>query len=619
MNEYGQKLKTATEAIAMIRSGQRVFVASACGAPVHLVEALIKNRARFSDLEIFRLLSLEATIDLAAHKEELEHIYSFRSIYQGSGQTEQLRGIRRFLTPMGFGSIPRLLRSRKLPVNCALIQVSPPDDYGWMSLGVSVDITRAAAQAADLVIAQVNREMPRINGNTFLHLRDIDVLVEWDQALPAIPAPPETETGRKIAAAVADLVEDGATIAVGLSEFTALILQALRDKNDLGVHTQFMTNGFMKLMLAGVVTNRYKTSNEGKLVAGTAVGNAELYRFLHNHPAVEFHPADYVNNPIIVAHQEKMTAINAVTAMDLTGQCAADALPQNYFSGVTGMADFVLGALASPGGKSILILPATTPDGRQSNIVPELGSGTVFIPRSYVHCVVTEYGVVNLFGKSLQERAMALISIASPAFRDELFRQAQERGLISAERTLDESLFGVYPRWLEESRDYGGVRVSFRPVKPTDIRPIQEHFYTMDDKDVSTRFFQLRTTFYQDQLKEIYQVDYIKNMTIVAVTGNGGLERVIGVGEYNLEPAHNRVEVAFSVSKDWQGKGIAHVILSKLAQGAMNNGFSGMTAYTSPRNASMIRLFKKLPYAIRTSLEEDFFVLRCDFGEKQEA
>ncbi len=618
MNEYQRKLKTAEEAIGMIRSGQRVFVASACGSPVHLAEALIKNRARFSDLEIFRLLAMEAAIDMAAYKQELEHIYSFRSIYQGSGQTEQLRGIRRFLTPMGFATIPRLLRSRKLPVNCALIQVSPPDEYGWMSLGVSVDITRAAAQAADLVIAQVNREMPRINGNTFLHLRDIDVLVEFDQALPVLSGPQETETIRKIAASVADLIEDGATVHVGLSEFTGGILKALHQKNDLGVHTQFMTDGFMELMQAGVVTNRFKKINEGKLVAGTAVGSGDLYRFLHNHPAVEFHPADYVNNPIVIAQQERMTAVNAATAMDLTGQVAADALPRNYFSGVTGMADFVVGALASMGGKSILVLAATTPDGRQSNIVPELGSGAVFIPKSYVHYVVTEYGVVNLFGKSLQERAMALISIAHPSFRDELFRRAKERGLISAERTLDESLFGVYPQWLEETREYGGVRVAFRPVKPTDIRPIQEHFYTMDDKDVSTRFFQLRTTFYQDQLKEIYQVDYIKNMTIVAVTGNGGLERVIGVGEYNLEPAHNRVEVAFSVSKDWQGKGIAHVILSKLAQGAMNNGFSGMTAYTSPRNASMIRLFKKLPYAIRTSLEEDFFVLRCDFGEKRE-
>jgi L-amino acid N-acyltransferase YncA len=225
--------------------------------------------------------------------------------------------------------------------------------------------------------------------------------------------------------------------------------------------------------------------------------------------------------------------------------------------------------------------------------------------------------MVNLFGKSLQERAMALISIAHPAFREELFRQAGEMGLISPERTLSESLFGVYPVRLEEIREYGGIRVAFRPVKPTDIRPIQEHFYTMDDKDVATRFFQLRSTFYEEQLADMYQVDYIKNMTVVAVTGQGGLERVIGVGEYNLEPAQNRVKVAFSVSKDWQGKGIAHVILTKLAQGAMGNGYSAMVAYTSHRNAAMIRLFKKLPYAVKTTLEEDFFVLSCEFGEKQ--
>ena len=233
--------------------------------------------------------------------------------------------------------------------------------------------------------------------------------------------------------------------------------------------------------------------------------------------------------------------------------------------------------------------------------------------------VITEYGMVNLYGKSLQERAMALISIAHPEFREGLFRQAGELGLISPERTLNESLFGVYPVWLEEIREHGGVRVTFRPVKPTDIRPIQEHFYTMDDKDVATRFFQLRSTFYQDQLADMYQVDYIKNMTIVAATGEGGLDRVIGVGEYNLEPSQNRVEVAFSVSKDWQGKGIAHVILTKLVQGALGVGYAGMVAYTSHRNAAMIRLFKKLPYAVKTSLDDDFFVLSCEFGEKQEA
>ncbi|MCX5827012.1 MAG: GNAT family N-acetyltransferase [Deltaproteobacteria bacterium] len=617
MQEYRQKLRTAEEAIAMIHSGQRVFISSTCGSPRHLVDALIKNRDRFSDLEILRLLSMEATIDLTKHRQELEHIFSFRSIYQGSGRTEQLQGIRRFLTPMGFSSIPRLFRSRKLPINCALIQVSPPDEYGWMSLGVSVDITRAAAQAADLVIAQVNPQMPRINGNSFLHVRDINIFVEWDAPLPAVQEHPETEAARKIAELVACLIEDGATIHVGLSEYTGPILRALKDKRDLGVHTQFMTDGFMHLMTEGVITNRYKSSHEGKLVAESAIGGEELYRFLHNHPAIEFHPADYVNNPIIIAQQERMTSVNAATAIDLTGQIAADALPENYFSGVSGMADFVIGALANPEGKSMIVLSAATSDGKKSNIVPELDCGAVFISKSYIQYVITEYGMVNLFGKSLQERAMALISIAHPAFREDLFRQAGELGLISPERTLNESLFGVYPVWLEEIRDYGGVRVTFRPVKPTDIRPIQEHFYTMDDKDVATRFFQLRSTFYQEQLADMYQVDYIKNMTIVAATGEGGLERVIAVGEYNLEPAQNRVEVAFSVSKDWQGKGIAHVILTKLAQAAMGNGFSGMAAYTSHRNAAMIRLFKKLPYAVKTALDDDFFVLSCEFGVKQ--
>jgi acyl-CoA hydrolase/RimJ/RimL family protein N-acetyltransferase len=615
---YARKLRTAEEAISAIRSGQRIFVGSSCGEPQHLVNTLLLNKHRFSDLEIMRFLSLEGAITAMYGDPASGRTFAVRGIYQGAGFSDSLAGTRRFLTPMSISLIPALFKSRQLPIHFALIQVSPPDEFGWMSLGISVDITKAAAQAADHVIAQVNPGMPRVLGNSFIHVNEIDAIVEREEEVLTILEFPEPEAMESIVSLVAHLVEDGSIFQLGLGEATASIIKALSRKNDLGVHTLCMTDGIMELMQKGVINNRYKEINEGKVVASTAIGTTALYQFMQNNPAIELHPADYVCNPGIIAAHKRMVAINTATAIDLTGQVAADALPQNHYSGVTGMTEFVQGATHSLGGKSIIIIPSITAGGKRSRIVPELAIGTVVLPKIDVHYVVTEYGAVNLFGKNLQERAMAIISIAHPDHRHELFEKAKDIGLIEKERSLTESLFGIYPVYLEEIREYDGVKVMFRPEKTGDIRHIQEHFYNLDVNDVATRFFQQRTTFYKDQIESMYDVNYIKNMTIVAVTGEEGtFEKVIGLGEYIVEGAKDTAEVAFSVSKAWQGKGIAGVILKKVAEAARENGLGGLVAYTSPNNTSMIKLFKKLPYKITTSLEDDFFVLRCRFDEPE--
>jgi RimJ/RimL family protein N-acetyltransferase len=313
-----------------------------------------------------------------------------------------------------------------------------------------------------------------------------------------------------------------------------------------------------------------------------------------------------------------MTSICVARTIDLTGQVLADALPQNHFSGVTGMLDFVMGAQMARDGRSIILVPALSRDGRTSRIITELETGSVVIPRGYVSYVVSEFGVVNLFGKNMEERAMAMISLAHPDHREVLFTQAKERGLIDRRRSLKESLFGVYPQRMEETRIYDGRKVVYRPTKPTDNRMIQEHFYQMDDKDVEMRFFNLRRHFYREEMENMSQVDYVKNLSIVAVTGEIGFERIVGLGGYFLEHG-TTAEVAFSIAKDWQGKGIGSVILLKLAEAARENGISTLTAYTLPSNRGMIRLFKKLPYATKTAFEEDTVVLTCHFAEPEQA
>jgi GNAT superfamily N-acetyltransferase len=290
-------------------------------------------------------------------------------------------------------------------------------------------------------------------------------------------------------------------------------------------------------------------------------------------------------------------------------------MPQTHFSGITGICDFMRGAVQSPGGKSILMLPSTAMQGKKSRIVPSLDDTAVAAPRGDVHLVVTEFGAVNLFGKSFQERATALISIAHPEFRDELFYEAKKMGLLSTERTLHESILGVYPIHLEETIEIDGVQVTVRPVKPVDVRRIQEHFYNLDKDDVIARFFHEKTSFVKEEVEGVSQIDYIKDLTVLALVGEFGFGRVVGIGEYLIDPATNIAEIAFSISRDYQKKGLGKILLKKLASAAKQNDISGLIAFTSPQNRGMIKLFNQLPYKVKTFFETDMLTLKCKFDE----
>ncbi len=614
-DNYVEKQRAAKEAMKLLRPGQRVFIGSSCGEPQHLVKALSETSG-YTDLEIVRLLTLEnAPLTLTANK-AMSHSLNIRSFYLGSAGTKALAENMRFITPMNLSEIPRLFKTHRLPIHAALIQVTPPDDFGWMSLGVSVDITMAAALSADVVIAQVNSNMPRVLGQSFIHVNDVDVIVEHDEDLLTFGKAPELEAANTIGRQIARLIEDGSTIQIGLGTTSESSLLAFSDKNDLGVHTRYLTDDLMHLVSKGVITNRKKGFNDGKLVASGAIGTQMLYEYLDDNPSIEFHPSDYVNDPGVIARHNKMVAMNVAMVMDLTGQVSADAVPFNYFSGITGMVDFMRGAARSEG-KSILMLTSTSLDGKKSRIVPKLDTAVV-VPRGDVQYVVTEYGAFNMFGKSLQERAMGMISIAHPDFRDELFFEAKKMGLLAAERTLKESLLGVYPVKLEEEMNIDGETVTIRPAKPVDERRIQEHFYTLDKDDVIARFFHEKTAFVRDDMEVMFQVDYVKDLTILALIGEFGFGKVVGVGNYLLNPSNNMAEVAFSISRDFQGKRLGRILMKKLSEAAMENGISGLFALTSPTNKGMIRLFKSLPYKVKTRFEEDMVVLMCSFDEMEE-
>lgn len=616
---YLDKLTSPEKAISRIRSGQRVFIGSGCGEPQVLVQKLVEKTNNFTGLEIVRLLGRETASLTAIADRTRDTNLNIRSIYLGSTRPESIARQKRFITPMNMSDVPSLFTTRRLPLNVALVQVSPADDFGWMSLGISVDVTMAAARSADFVIAQVNPRMPRVMGQSFIHVNDVDLIVEYEEELLAIP-PSKTfsETAHQIGKYIAHLIEDGSTLQIGLDAASQATVQALSNKNDLGVHSQFLTDDIMHLYATGNINNKKKGINEGKMVASMAIGSHNLYEFLNDNPAIDFHPSDYVNDPFVISQQNKMVSMNVARVMDLTGQVTAEASAATRYAGVSGIPDFVRGARRSPGGKSILMLFSQCDDGNggmQSNIVPQLNENVVVVPRGDVHYVVSEYGAVNLFGKSIQERAVAMISIAHPDHRETLFAAAKERGYIGPERSLGEAARAIYPIQLEETLTINGEVITIRPAKPVDERRIQEHFYSLPKEDVLSRFFCQKTIFARQEMEIRSNVDYINDLTLLAVVGEFGFGRIVAVGESMKLDGENMCEVAFSVSEEYQGKGLGRFFIKKLAQVARENGVAGLIAYTFPSNKAMINLFKTLPYKVKTVYEDGDIVLSCRFNE----
>jgi len=613
-DDYVRKRQTADQAMGLIRSGQRIFVGSFCGQPQHLESRLAEQAGRFSNIEIIRMMSMEGSPLTRIAEQSREQSLTIRNIYLGSARSEALAANMRYYTPMNMCEVPKLFASRRIPIDVALIQVSPPDDFGWMSLGVSVDVTLAAAFSARVVIAQVNAGMPAVLGQSFIHVNDVAAVVEHDEDLLAITPSPPTPADERIGRHIARLIADGSTLQIGLDAASQATSMALGDKNDLGIHSAFMTDDIMRLHAMGVINNRKKGFNDGKMVASSAVGTRELYEFLDRNPAVDFYPSDYVYDIEVIARHNQMVTLNVARIMDLAGQVSADASPHTLYAGVSGIPDFVRGSNRSRGGKSIIMLRATRASDTESAIVPLLDRTIVTVPREDIRYVVTEFGAVNLFGKSTQDRALAIISIAHPDFRDRLLSAAKELGMVGADRTLGESVHGVYPVRFEETVMIDGQPVILRPAKPVDERRIQEHFYTLDKKDVVSRFFHEKSAFYRDDVKGMFSMDYIHNLTMLAIVGEFGFGRVVGMGEYYLDPARNLAEVSFSVSGDFQGKGVGRMLIRKLAEAARENGLSGLFAYTASGNHRMINLFKSLPYKVLTRLS-DSLELVCRFDD----
>jgi acetyl-CoA hydrolase len=426
---YRAHITTAAKAVEAIRSGDHVWVHAGCNNPEELLRAMVDRSAELRDVTVTHLMTFGAA-DYAQPR--YRGIFRHRSLFTGSNVRAAVNDGRGDWVPIHLSEIPRLVGTPDLPVDVALVHLSPPDEHGFCSFGVGVECTKAAAEHARTVIALVNPRMPRSLGDSFIHVSRLSHVVEVNRPLVELPREREIgEVARRIGAHIAELIDDGSTLQMGIGEIPDAVLLFLNGKRDLGIHTEMFSDGVVDLFEAGVVNGEAKTLHRGKIVASFVLGTKRTFDFLDNNPFVEFHPTDYVNDPFVIAQNDKMVAINSAIAVDLTGQVCADSIGPRVYSGFGGQLDFIRGAARSRGGRPIIALPSTAKDGTISRISDVLPSGSgVVTTRADVHYVVTEYGVASLHGKSLRERAQALIAIAHPAFRDELVAAAQERHLI---------------------------------------------------------------------------------------------------------------------------------------------------------------------------------------------
>jgi 4-hydroxybutyrate CoA-transferase len=415
---YRQKVTTAERAVEPIRSGERVWIHAGCAVPFALTDALLARASALHDVEIVHMLTFgKADYTLPRYEGHFRH----NGLFLGANVRDAVADGRADYTPIFLSEIENLFTSGQMPLDTVMLQTSPPDEHGYLSLGVSIDCTLTAAQCARRVIAEVNQQMPRTLGDSFIHVSRLSAIVETSRPLPEVKPVPMTGLQRRIGENVASLIPDGATLQVGIGGIPDAVLACLGDKRDLGVHTEMCSDAIVPLIEAGVITGDRKTLHRGKIVAGFVLGTDSLSRFIHENPVFEFHPIQYTNDPFVIAQNNSMIAVNSAIQVDLTGQVCADSIGTQPYSGFGGQVDFIRGAARSKGGKPVIALPSTAKSGAVSRVVPVLDPGAgVVTSRGDTHYVVTEYGIAYLHGKTLRQRVEAMIAVAHPAFRDEL-------------------------------------------------------------------------------------------------------------------------------------------------------------------------------------------------------
>ncbi len=612
-NRYSDLIATPARAVSMIGPGQRVFVGTGCAQPEVLVQALTARADQLPGTEIVHLLTQG---EAPYTEKKMRENFRVNSFFIAENVRDVIQKGMGDYTPIFLSDIPRLFRSGQIPLDVALVQITPPDERGICSLGISVDIVKSAAENAAMVIAQVNPRMPRTAGDCTLHVEDLDVLVAVDLPMLEYHEPKTDETTRKIGENVASLIDDGATIELGIGHSSHAVVEFLYGKKDLGLHTEMVSDCIVGLIEAGVVTGERKNLDTGKHVVSFCMGTDKLYRFVDNNPSFSFRPTEYVNDPFVIGRQNRMVAVNGATEVDLTGQVCADSIGTKFFSGIGGQVDFNRGAARSTGGKAIIALPSTAEEGTKSRIVTLLtpGSGVV-TTRGDVHYVVTEFGAAYLHGKSIEERAIALISIAHPDFREQLLREAIEANYVRHEMVEVEGKIRVGPQELKTSMTLDdGTQIQFRAIKITDVRLIKDLHYRLSRSTIYYRFMREMKSIPHKEIQDFVYMDHRRDTAIVGTIPAPQGEEIIAIGRYYLDTKTNRAEVALVVRDDWQNRGIGGFLLRYLITIAKRNGISGFTAEVISSNRPMQEIVHKSNCKVTSSLNDGVYSFEMDFS-----
>ena len=581
--DWRDRQVSAKEAVSVVRPGDKVFVGSACATPSSLLEALEQLNTPGVTLVHF-LNTRTAASDPPTTR------YRHRVFYVGTNE-RALResGLVEYL-PVSLADVPRLFDSGQIPLDIALVQVAPPDPDGTCSLGISVDVTKAAAMAARTVIAEVNPAMPRTAGDSRIPFDRIASFALVDTPVAEYMHQPAGKAAEQIARYVARLIDHGSTLQIGLGRVANAMLAHLTNRRELAIHSDVITEPIVDLVERGVVTGTVETS--------WAMGSRRLYDLVDDNPRFAFYPIEYICDPKVIAARQRMVSVTQAFTIDLSGQVSTESLDGALYGGISTGPAFHRGALASPDGMAIVCLASRTPEGR-SAIVSELGPGeAVAIPRADVQWVVTEFGTAYLFGRSLADRAVALIEIAHPDFRGELLNAAIESGFLSHEQQLRSRT--AYPvEEMCEVRLPDGRALLLRPTRASDTDAMHELFFRLSEEDVRTRFLQKLSSLTDSTAQHLCSVDYDQEMAFAAVIGPPAHERIVAASCYYLNPASGLAEVAYMVDPDWQGVGLGGILHSGLVAYGRNHGARGLTADVLTGNWRMMRVFQRGDHSLR--------------------
>jgi acyl-CoA hydrolase/GNAT superfamily N-acetyltransferase len=608
LQEYcPDKLMTAAEAVKKIENGSRVFVGTGCGEPQALIKAMVENLA-IMDIIVYQMLS--STFARYMDDEDFLNRFSIKLFFISYYMRQAAFDGKIDYIPVYLSQIPEIFTSREIGLDVALIQVSPPDKFGFCSLGISVDITLSGMKNAQVVIAQVNPQMPRTWGDSLVHVDEFDYIVIHEEPLmEMIPRPKNPNVIKRIGYYINQLVDDGATLQVGFGHLPDAVVSSLEGKKDLGLHTQVITDGLLPLFEKKVITNRHKSYLPGRAVASLCMGSKRLYDYVHNNPMFYFRSSEFVNDPNVIARNDNFISISSALEVDLTGQVCTDSKGYLFFSGIGDQVDFIRGSSMSKGGFSIIVIPSTAQNGRVSRIVPHLSEGAgVAATRGDIDIVVTEYGIAELRRKSIYQRVMELAQIAHPKFREDLIEEAKKRRYIFADQLppSNEDLLFIedYKSSLKLPM---GKHIEFRPLLPSDEFESRHFYYSLQEDSIYFRFFNKRRVFSRDMLqKQWAEVDYRRNMTIIGYWQLGRRKQIVAIGSY-AEAGEHVAEAAFLVKEDLHGMGIGTHLLKVLEDIARMNGYTMFMATVLAENSKMIKVFLgRYPDAkrIRTSTGE---------------